>query len=106
MTGKLHQAGVLIASGTDAGISDGKPHGILAHAIADMIAGGISATDSLASTTSLAAQACGLGDRKGWLRPGYDADLAIVHGDPFTDIAALTAVQAVYLRGQTSQPAT
>ncbi len=106
MTGKLHQAGVLIASGVDAGISDGKPHGILAHAIADLIDGGISATDALASATSLAAQACGLDDRKGWLRPGYDADLAVVGGDPLTDIAALTAVQAVYLRGQTAQPAT
>ena len=106
MTGKLHKAGVLIVSGADAGISNGKPHGILARAIADLVAGGIPAADALASATSLAAQACGLSDRKGWLRPGYDADLAIVHGDPLTDIGALTKVQAVYLRGQPAKPAT
>ncbi len=105
VTGKLHQAGVLIASGVDAGISDGKPHGILALAIADLTAGGIPAADALASATSLAAQACGLGDRKGRLHPGYDADLAVVDGDPLADIAALTAVQAVYLAGQAAPPA-
>jgi imidazolonepropionase-like amidohydrolase len=41
MAGKLQGAGVRIASGVDAGINDGKPHGLLAHAIADLIAGGI-----------------------------------------------------------------
>jgi len=106
LAGKLHQAGVLIASGADAGISDGKPHGVLALAIADLITGGIPATDALASATSLAARACGLGDRKGRLHPGYDADLAVVDGDPLADIAALTAVRAVYLRGRPAQPAT
>jgi imidazolonepropionase-like amidohydrolase len=106
LAGKLHQAGVLIASGADAGISDGKPHGVLALAIADLITGGIPAADALASATSLAAQACGLGDRKGRLHPGYDADLAVVDGDPLADIAALTAVRAVYLGGRAAQPAT
>jgi imidazolonepropionase-like amidohydrolase len=105
MTGQLHQAGVLIASGVDAGISDGKPHGILALAIADLTAGGIPAASALASATSLAAQACGLSSRKGRLHPGYDADLTVVNGDPLTDIAALTAVRAVYLGGQPVQPA-
>jgi hypothetical protein len=84
---------------------NGKPHGILALAIADLTAGGIPAADALASATSLAAQACGLANFKGRLHPGYDADLAIVDGDPLTDIAALTAVQAVYLGGQAAPPA-
>jgi len=100
MVGQLHAAGVIIASGVDAGISSGKPHGILAHAIADLVAGGISAADALASATSAAAGACGLADRKGRLRAGYDADLAVIDGDPLADIRALTAVQAVYLNGQ------
>ena len=73
LAGKLHAAGVIIASGADAGISAGRPHGILANAIADLVAGGIPAADALASATSVAARACGLGDRKGRLRAGYDA---------------------------------
>ena len=52
------------------------------------------------SATSLAADACGLGGRKGRLLRGYDADLVVVHGDPLADIGALTAVQAVYLGGR------
>ncbi len=104
MTGALHQAGVTVVSGVDAGISSGKPHGILALAIADLIAGGISAPDALATATSLAASACGLGDRKGSLRVGYDADLVLVDGDPLTDVAALRAIRAVYLGGRAIQP--
>ena len=100
MVGRLHQAGVALVSGVDAGIGGGKPHGILALAVADLVAGGVPAAEAIASATSLAADACGLGDRKGWLRPGHDADLIIVDGDPLTDIRALTRIQAVYLNGQ------
>ncbi len=100
MTGKLYQAGVRLVSGADAGIADGKPHGILALAIADLVAGGVPAGDAIASATSLAADACGLGGRKGRLHRGYDADLVVVHADPLADIGALTAVQAVYLGGR------
>jgi imidazolonepropionase-like amidohydrolase len=99
-TGRLYQAGVLLVSGVDAGISDGKPHGILALAVADLVAGGVPTADAIASATSLAADACGLGGRKGRLLRGYDADLVVVHGDPLADIDALTAVQAVYLAGR------
>jgi imidazolonepropionase-like amidohydrolase len=105
MTGRLYQAGVRLVSGVDAGIADGKPHGILALAIADLVTGGVPAADAIASATSLAADACGLGGRKGRLRRGYDADLVVVHADPLADISALTAVQAVYLAGQPSASA-
>jgi imidazolonepropionase-like amidohydrolase len=100
LAGKLHTAGVIIASGADAGISAGRPHGILANAIADLVAGGIPAVDALASATSATARACGLGDREGRLRVGYDAELVVVDGDPHADIRALSAMQAVYLNGQ------
>ena len=89
MAGKLHAAGVVIASGDDAGIAaatarhprelDSRPG-----------RRGIPAADALASATSVAAHACGLGDRKGRLHTGYDADLIVIGGDPHTDIRALT----------------
>ena len=100
LVGRMHRAGVRIASGVDGGINAVKSHGILALAIADLGAGGMPADGALASATSLAAQACGLADRKGWLRPGYDADLAIFDGDPADDMTALRSVRAVYLSGQ------
>jgi len=99
MTGRLYQAGVTLVSGVDSGVSAGKPHGILALAIADLVTASIPSSAALASATSIAAQACGLGGRKGLLRPSYDADMVVVVGDPVTDITALTQVQAVYRAG-------
>jgi imidazolonepropionase-like amidohydrolase len=98
--GRMHRAGVRIVSGADSGISAGKPHGVLPRAVADLVAGGISVTDALASATWLAAQACGLADRKGRLEAGYDADLLVIDGDPVTDIDSLCHVAAVMVRGE------
>jgi imidazolonepropionase-like amidohydrolase len=95
----LHEAGVVIASGVDAGIGPSKPHGFVARAVADLVTAGIPVTAALASATSVAATACGLGARKGLLRDGYDADLAVFGGDVGADIGALCDVRAVYLRG-------
>jgi imidazolonepropionase-like amidohydrolase len=98
--GRMHRAGVRLVSGGDDGIDAGKPHGSLPGAIADLVASGVSPGDALASATSLAANACGLGGCKGRLRNGYDADLLIVAGDPLADIRALREVSAVMLRGE------
>lgn len=73
---------------------------MLAQAIAHLILGGMAPADALASATSVAADVCRLGHRKGRIRPGHDADLLIVDGDPLTDIAALTQVAAVVLNGE------
>jgi imidazolonepropionase-like amidohydrolase len=59
----------------------------------------VPAAAALASVTSVAARACGLGDRKGRLRVGYDADLLLVDGDPLADTGALRRVTGVVLRG-------
>ena len=95
-----HAAGVCIVSGDDGGITNAKPHGIFAEALIGLHTGGVSASETLASATSVAAQGCGVGDRKGRLRAGYDADLVVVDGDATTDITALRSVSAVFLRGE------
>ncbi|WP_406314644.1 amidohydrolase family protein [Streptomyces sp. NBC_00118] len=97
---RAHLAGVTIISGTDGGISPGAPHGSLPRAVMDLVSGGMAAADALASATSVAARACGLGDRKGRVRTGYDADLVVVDGDPFTDMAALNRADVTVLGGQ------
>src|SRR5215470_2808055 len=48
--------------------------------------------DALASATSLAAEALGLGAKIGRIAPGLEADLIAVDGDPSKDIAALSRV--------------
>jgi imidazolonepropionase-like amidohydrolase len=91
-------------SGTDAGIGPGKPHGILSQAIASLIQGGMAPAGALATATSAAAEACGVGHDKGSIKPGHDADLLIVDGDPLTDTSALTRIATVVLNGEPISP--
>jgi imidazolonepropionase-like amidohydrolase len=98
--GRLHRAGVRLVSGSDGGITPGKRHGILPEAVSVLVDGGVSPSDALASATARAAVACGVGDRKGRVAAGFDADLLIVEGDPIADIGALRRVDAVYVGGQ------
>jgi hypothetical protein len=70
-----------------------------------LVAAGVPAAEALASATSGAARACGLGGRKGRLRAGYDADLLLVNGDPLADVSALRRVAGVMLRGTMADPA-
>ncbi len=103
---RLHRAGVTVVSGVDSGITPAKPHGVLPRAVAALAAAGVPAAGALATATSAAARACGLGDRTGRLAPGLDADLLLVHGDPLTDPLALERVALVVSRGREVAPAT
>jgi len=98
--GQMHAAGVRVVAGTDGGIAAAKPHGLLPVSQALLVDGGVSTVAALASATALAAVACGLGDRKGRLRAGYDADLLVVDGDPVADIGALARPVAVFAGGR------
>ncbi|MGY1725713.1 amidohydrolase family protein [Geodermatophilus sp. SYSU D01062] len=95
----MHRAGVVLVSGTDAGIGAAKPHGLLPDAIAELAECGFSPAEALASATSVPARHLGLAGRKGRLRPGLDADLLLVAGNPLTDPAALQRVTAVVVGG-------
>jgi imidazolonepropionase-like amidohydrolase len=98
--GQMHAAGVRVVSGSDGGIAAAKPHGLLPVSVAWLVDGGVSPAAALASATSLAAAACGLGDRKGRLRAGYDADVLVVDGDPVADVGALARPTAVFAGGR------
>jgi imidazolonepropionase-like amidohydrolase len=96
---RLFEAGVNMIAGTDAGIAPIKPPDVIRWAIPQFQQLGMTATQALQACTARAATALGLGHRKGQLRPGYDADILAVDGDPLSDPAALHAIRAVYLRG-------
>ncbi|MDG4837656.1 amidohydrolase family protein [Micromonospora sp. WMMD967] len=98
-TATLHRAGVRLVAGSDAGLGPAKPHGILPETLVEYVACGISATAALTAATSVGAEACGLGGRKGRVRPGFEADLLIVQGDPTSDITVLRRPLAVYRAG-------
>lgn len=54
----------------------------------------------IVSATSLAAEALGLGDRIGSVKPGYEADLLAVDGNPSRDVTALRRVRFVMKGGR------
>ncbi|MEV4822146.1 amidohydrolase family protein [Micromonospora sp. NPDC049274] len=95
----LHRAGVRLVAGSDAGLGPAKPHGVLPETLVEYVASGIPATAALAAATSVGAGVCGLGRSKGRVRPGFDADLLVVRGDPTSDMTVLRRPLAVYLAG-------
>lgn len=95
----MHAAGARIVVGTDAGIAPIKPHDVLPTALAHLAQLGMTPGEALHAITGRAAEAIGLGDRKGKILPGYDADILAVNGDPLHDPAAIHRIAAVYLRG-------
>ncbi|MET8757836.1 amidohydrolase family protein [Lentzea sp. NPDC004782] len=104
--GRMYDRGVKTVAGTDGGISAGKPHGIIGVSVADLVKGGVPNAAALAAATSQAARA--LSVSKGVLKPGWDADIIAVQGDPMRDITALHNVTTVVIGGQivtTTSPA-
>lgn len=95
----LYRVGARIVPGTDAGVSPGKPHDVLPHALSALVGLGMSNREALRSATAVAAEVCGFTGRKGRLVPGYDADLLAVRGDPMTDISAIQNVIGVVRGG-------
>ena len=102
--GRLCRAGVRLVSGADSGIAPPKRHGILPHAVCELVNAGLSVAESLATATSGAAETCGNGARKGRLAPGYDADLLVVDGQLETDVTTLLRPQTVLLHGVPISP--
>jgi imidazolonepropionase-like amidohydrolase len=98
--GRLHRNGVRLVSGVDSGISPAKRHGVLPYAVCELISAGLSISEALATATSAAADACGVGAHKGRLASGYDADLLVVAGDLESDVTALHRPRSVLLRGR------
>jgi imidazolonepropionase-like amidohydrolase len=101
---KMHDMGVRIIAGADAGINN-TPHHQYAGGLAAMVTLlGFTPAQVLAMATTEAAAALGLGSVTGRLAPGFDADLIVVNGDPLTDITALGQLRRVMARGQNYVP--
>jgi imidazolonepropionase-like amidohydrolase len=82
-----YKAGVNIASGGDLG--NRYPHGDNAKELEYLVGLGMKHMDVLRSATSIAARAIRRADRFGSIKPGMEADLILVDGDPLKDITVL-----------------
>jgi imidazolonepropionase-like amidohydrolase len=97
------RAGVLLVAGTDAGIQDA-PFDRYAEGLLWYHRAGLAPETVLEMATGRAADALGTADRTGRLRPGLDADLIVVPGDPRTDLGVLADPVLVVARGRPHRP--
>jgi imidazolonepropionase-like amidohydrolase len=97
---RMHREGVRLVCCSDAGAGPRKPHGVLPRGIIHFGSIGLTNAEALASATTVAAEACGVADRKGRIAAGYDADLLAVAGNPFHQLEAVLEVQAVFRMGR------
>jgi len=89
-------AGVPMAIGSDVGPF---PHGTQAREFVLMVKFGMSPLAALQAGTLNGAKLLGWQNQIGALKPGYDADIIAVPGDPLQDIAALQKVSFVMKDG-------
>ncbi len=94
----LHEAGVTIIAGTDAGI-DNTPHHQFLGGLEHLVTLGFEPAQVIAMATTQAAAALGVGSVTGRLAAGYDADLLVADGNPLADISALGNLRRVIARG-------
>ncbi|HJQ01820.1 MAG TPA: amidohydrolase family protein [Jatrophihabitans sp.] len=103
LVGELAARGVVLVAGSDAGISLAKPHDVLPHSILEMAQCGMGNLAALRSATSIAAAVCGLPEQ-GRLRPGAEANVLVVDGDPLVNLSTLLRPRAVYRAGSPIRP--
>ncbi|NBB93557.1 MAG: amidohydrolase family protein, partial [Gammaproteobacteria bacterium] len=95
---RLHEAGVTLLAGSDAG-NPGTAHGpSLHHELALLAEAGLTPIEALRSATTLPARAFGL-EGRGCLQPGCRADLVLIDGNPLVDIRHTVRIDAVWKNG-------
>lgn len=98
----MHQAGVTVLAGSDAGPFNSYTYpGFALHAeLEALVEVGLSPAEALRAATSAPADFMGLGDELGRVGPGYRADLILLDQNPLEDISATRSVSAVILQGR------
>jgi len=97
---RAHRAGVRLATGTDAGNLLVMHGASVQREIQLWVNAGIPAAAAVTAATSQAAALLGAGNRLGFIKPGYEASVILVDGNPLADPAALEHVSNVFLQGE------
>lgn len=98
---RLHEAGMRILAGSD--VQSGVfPGASLHRELHTLVAAGLTPAEALRAATFYPAQYLSESTAPdfGILKPGNRADLLLVKGDPTQDIAALSEIHSVFLRGK------
>ena len=89
-------SGVTILMGGDVGVF---PHGDNAREMETLVDYGMKPLAVLQAATSVNARVFGIGDSLGSIKPGYLADIIVVHGNPSEDIHAVRQIRLVMKGG-------
>ena len=100
MTRYLHDEGVLIVAGSDAGIFTNVPGASLVEELDLLVEAGLRPQDALRAATINAAKALGEADRFGRIAEGQRADLLLLDRNPGEDLSALERLSAVIAKGR------
>ena len=103
---KLHEAGVIIATGTDAGNIGTQHAGSYFSELKAMQDAGLGLWDLLESSTINGAKATGQQDITGSLTKGKSADMVLLTANPLDSLANWQKIDLVFRRGIAAKPNT
>jgi hypothetical protein len=96
----LHERGVRIIAGTDAGNTGTLPGVSMADELAWLVAAGLTPYEALAGATVEAAEWIGREGVTGTIVPGAEADLLLLAANPLEDVSHVRFVRGVMIRGR------
>lgn len=97
---RLHDAGVTLGLGTDAGMP-GAPHGQASlHEMELLVRAGLTPSQALIAGTAASAKLMNLQADRGTIEPGKRADLVLIKGEPWTNIADVRKTDRVLIDGK------
>jgi imidazolonepropionase-like amidohydrolase len=102
---RVHDAGIRIAAGTDAGNIGTQHASSLYDEAMQMVASGLSTRDVLLTATRGGAEMMGRLQSLGTIEPGKLADLVILKEDPLQDIRAIASIDRVIKDGHVFEAA-
>ncbi|MFI6825763.1 amidohydrolase family protein [Kribbella sp. NPDC050241] len=95
---RIHRGGGFVICGTDSPLDN---VAVSTHAnLRSMVAGGFTPYEALTTATRNPARWLNLEDKLGVIKPGAQADLSFVTGDPLADIRVAAAVDRVMVAGK------
>lgn len=98
---KVHDAGVLVALGSDSGATPIRPIGFAEHMeLRLMVEAGLTPLEAITVATQNGARLLGIDGETGTLEPGKRADFIVLEHDPSADIRNTESIRSVWTRGR------